>query len=253
MTPSAPSSAHEKREFATELKFLVDPAKAEEVRTWARETLIADPHASGPHGDLYQISSLYFDTSDFAVFQRRGWLRHSKFRIRRYNGAVVFFERKLKVGGQVSKRRSAISLPQFAQVHELPAEAAWFRRRTDGRQLRAVCQIDYQRTARVLLTPSGPIRLTLDEGICAARLADVGFHDRIGGAPLTDRVVLELKFRRDLPLMFRELVARFGLNPQPFSKYRTAIRALGLAPGVVVPAAAHPAPAAEKTIACQTS
>jgi hypothetical protein len=253
MTPSASSSAGEKREFATELKFLVDAARAEEVRAWARECLIADPHASGPHGDHYQISSLYFDTADFAVFHRRDWLRHSKFRIRRYNGSVVFLERKLKVPSGVSKRRSVLTLPQFAQVQELPAEASWFRQRTTGRQLRAVCQIDYHRTARVLLTPAGPIRLTLDEGIRAARLADVGFHDRIGGAPLTDRVVLELKFRRDLPLLFRELVARFALNPQPFSKYRTAIRALGLVPGAAAPTASHPAPVVEKNSACQNS
>src|SRR4051812_34695287 len=62
MTPSAPSFAHEKREFATELKFLLDPATADAVRTWAREHLVADPHATGPHGDNYQISSLYYDT-----------------------------------------------------------------------------------------------------------------------------------------------------------------------------------------------
>jgi hypothetical protein len=249
MTPSAPSFAHEKREFATELKFLLDPATAEQVRTWARQHLVADPHAAGPHGDDYAISSLYFDTTDFAVFHRRGWLRHSKFRIRRYNGNVVFLERKLKVAGRVSKRRSALTLPQFAQLPAFPTDASWFQRRTDGRRLHAVCQIDYLRTARVLITPVGPIRVTLDEAIGAAPLAAVGFHEQPAHLRITDRVVLELKFRRDLPVLFRDLVGQFGLNPQPFSKYRTAVRALGLVPEV----AASPLSDAAQRLACRTS
>jgi hypothetical protein len=253
MTPSAPS-AHEKREFATELKFLLDPVVAERVRAWMREQLVADPHGTGPHRDGYHIASLYFDTPDLAVFHRRDWLRHSKFRIRRYNDEIVFLERKLKIRGRVSKRRSALTLAQFAQLHELSGDVLWFRRRTVGRRLQPVCQIDYQRTARVLVTPVGPIRVTLDEAISAAPVSGISFHPRAPGRPLTDRVVLELKFRRELPVLFRDMVGRFTLNPQPFSKYRTAMQALGLASDGATTESSPTPPSADKTsTACRTS
>jgi inorganic triphosphatase YgiF len=250
MSPST-VSAHEKREFASELKFLVDAATAERVRAWAREHLAADPNAGGAAGDTYHVTSLYFDTPDFAIFHRRGWMQHSKFRIRNYSGGIVFLERKLKVSGRVTKRRTLLTPQEFAQLDRLPANALWFAQKTAARRLRPVCQIDYRRTARVTMTPAGPIRLTLDEAICAVPASEQRFSERPPLPPLTDRIVLELKFRRDLPFLFRELVSRFTLNPQSFSKYRTAVQALGL----VSPAelAALPQPAPQKVLACRSS
>jgi hypothetical protein len=238
MSPSA-LAAHERREFASEIKFLIDPATAVRVREWARQHLAADPNASGPTGDTYHVTSLYFDTPDFSVFHRRGWLRYSKFRIRRYGTSTIFLERKLKVSGRVAKRRTAITATELAHLEQpLLAQAwpgAWFRHKTGARQLRPVCQIDYQRTARVLATPSGPIRLTLDEAICAMPIRDQRFQERTHSNALTDRVVLELKFRRDLPVLFRELAGQFALTPHPFSKYRTAVQSLGLVPDLQNP------------------
>lgn len=250
MTPSAPTG-QEKREFATELKFLLEPTVAERVRAWMREHLVADPHGSGPHGDAYQIASLYFDTPGFDVFHRRGWVRRSKFRVRRYNREIVFLERKLKVDGRVSKRRSMLTLPQFAQLADLTGDVLWFKRRTAGRRLGPVCQIDYLRTARVLVTSLGPIRVTLDEAIRPAPATTLGFHEQAAGPLLTERVVLELKFRRDLPVLFRDLVGRFGLNPQPFSKYRSAVQALGLVAGDA--RIAPPLPLPTPIASCPTS
>ncbi|MEO6246394.1 MAG: VTC domain-containing protein, partial [Opitutaceae bacterium] len=92
-----------------------------------------------------------------------------------------------------------------------------------------ICQISYQRTARVQMTEAGPIRLTLDTDISAVSVHAVSFDDAGTGTTVAERVVLELKFRRFMPALFRELVADFALSPKPFSKYRTALPALGLA------------------------
>ncbi len=239
MSPSA-VAAHEKREFASEIKFILDPATAARVRAWARERLVADPNAQGAAGDTYTVASLYLDTPTLDVFHRRGGHRHSKFRVRRYGGTTLFFERKLKVRGLLAKRRTPVTAADVVHLASAPfaanSPALWFQQKLAARQLRPHCQIDYDRTARVLMTPAGPIRLTLDEGIRARPATDLQFQDAVAPIPVTDRVVLELKYRRTFPALFRELVETFALNPQPFSKYRAALPVLGLAPA--------PAPAA---------
>jgi hypothetical protein len=247
MSPSAPTG-QEKREFASEIKFLIDPAVAERVRAWVRERLVPDPNA---RGDTYCVTSLYFDTPDFSIFHRTGRFQHSKFRIRRYDSATLFLERKLKISGQVAKRRTLISPDEFNRLTQPVAgwSGGWFLEKAGARGLRPVCQVDYTRTARVLLTPTGPIRVTLDEGMRALPVQEMRFHDAAQGKLLTDRVILELKYRRELPFLFRELVTFFGLNPVPSSKYRSAVQTLGLVP-TTKPAAIS---ASTPILACRTS
>jgi hypothetical protein len=236
MSPSVQSHL-EKKEFASELKFLLDPMQAELVRAWARERLVPDPNAGGQAaGDTYAITSLYLDNAAFDVFHRRRRMHLSKYRVRRYGGpdGSVFLERKLKTRGRLAKRRCPLPVEEIALVAApaVPAEWAgrWFHARVAARRLEPVCEISYHRLARVLLTPGGPIRLTMDTGLRARPAAGLVFQDDGGGMALaSERVVLELKYRRELPALFRELVARFQLSPQPFSKYRTAVTALGLA------------------------
>ena len=251
MSPSA-LVAQEKREFASEIKFLLDPVTAARIRTWARERLVADPNASGHMGDTYDVTSLYFDTPALDVFHRRGHHSHSKFRVRRYGGGQIFFERKLKIRGRLAKRRTPVTPADLARLSG-PASAAewpgqWFEQKVAGRRLQPLCQISYERTARVLMTEAGPIRLTLDEAIRAVPVSTIQFHDSSVAASVTNRVVLELKYRRFLPALFRELVAQFALNPQPFSKYRTAMPVLGLAADSTIPPALR-----ENLRSCQTS
>ena len=62
----------ESRAFVQEMKFLVSPEQAEGIREWARARLAPDAHASGAAGDEYRVTSLYLDTEDMAVFERRG-------------------------------------------------------------------------------------------------------------------------------------------------------------------------------------
>lgn len=250
MSPSD-LAAHEKREFASELKFLVDPGAAAAVREWARSRLVADPNAQGFAGDTYEVTSLYFDTPELDVFHRQGLHRHSKFRIRRYGSGSMFFERKLKIRGRLAKRRTPISLADvvgLASGLSGSSDGFWFHQKISARRLQPQCQITYQRTARVLMSSSGPIRMTLDDGVVAKTAREIGFDDTRPSVAVTDRVILELKFRRDLPALFRELVATFGLNPVSFSKYRAAVPLIGLLPESVVPVLGDP-----KISQCQSS
>ncbi|MEQ1580470.1 MAG: polyphosphate polymerase domain-containing protein [Steroidobacteraceae bacterium] len=237
------SGTVERREFASEIKFLIPPDRVESVRAWARVHLQPDPNGSGPDHDTYGITSLYFDTSHFDVFHGSGSFGRSKYRVRRYNGnETVFLERKTKTRTWVSKRRSLVGVETMPLLKDASATGDWpgfwFHRRLLGRQLHPVCQISYLRTARVGMAEGHPIRLTLDRDLRASARGAHAFDDRNTGTPLLDQKwILELKYRHALPAIFKRLITELAPAPQRVSKYRLAVTALGLA--VPTPASAQ--------------
>jgi hypothetical protein len=232
MSPS--TDLRENREFAAELKFVVNPPLAEQIRDWARSCLAPDPNAGGASSDGYQITSLYFDTDNFDVFHRNGSFGRSKYRIRRYGPSeVAFLERKLKTRGLVTKRRSAVKIEELHRLtNSDPARGwtgYWYHQRLLARRLRPICQITYRRTARVSMTDYGPIRLTLDDDIRTLPLSDLAFNGTDEGKLLSEKqVIMELKYRLEMPALFKRMVETFALSSQPMSKYRLAVVALGL-------------------------
>lgn len=224
----------ERREFAYENKFLVSPEQAVAIQLWARAHLAADTHGSGEAGDLYRVSSLYFDTAHHDVYRRNGSYGRSKFRIRRYgDSAHVFLERKTKTKALVSKRRSLVNIEELKRMQSSAPDknrpSFWFHRRLLVRGLQPVCRISYLRTARIGFSEQGPCRLTLDRELGAQGVAAISYTEAGSAAPLMDnRWILELKYRYTLPTVFRRLLAEFAPVPQPISKYRLAIEALGL-------------------------
>jgi len=225
----------ESREFASEIKFQVPDFAGQTILEWARDRLSPDPNASNDgQNDGYQITSVYFDTEEYDVYHRNGSFGRSKYRIRRYGPSkTVFLERKLKTRGLVSKRRASVSVDELARLQSTDPEADWpgfwYHQRLLARRLRPICQIGYQRIARVALTPQGPIRLTIDRCIQAVPLSLVQFNDTGSGITLSeDQVVVELKFRMSMPALFKEFVEKLALTPKRISKYRLAVVALGL-------------------------
>ena len=61
--------------------------------------------------------------------------------------------------------------------------------------------------ARAALVSTGPIRLTLDERLRVCRTGECAFGDEGGGLWFLEQsMILELKFRSEVPALFRELV-----------------------------------------------
>ncbi len=230
----APANSRERREFASELKFLIPPDKVDAVRAWARTFLEADPHGTGSDGDTYQVTSLYFDTQRFDVFHGNGSFGRSKYRVRRYNGDdVVFLERKTKTNTWVSKRRSPVRIDLLPLLEEAEPDSLWsgfwFHRRLLGRQLNPVCQINYLRTARVGMAEGLPVRMTLDRELKATAIANQCYDDTSTGTPLMEQGwIMELKYRDALPALFKRLITELAPPPKRVSKYRLAVNALGL-------------------------
>src|SRR5439155_13777740 len=156
-----------------------------------------------------------------------------------------------KTRGLVSKRRSIVKISDLERLTDPQPDCHWigywYAQRLLARRLRPLCQIAYHRTARVAMTSYGPIRLTLDEDIRALALGGLDFNNvERGTLLLEDQVILELKYRFDMPLLFKLLVEEFALEPQPLSKYRLAVGALGFvkSPSIDFPADGHLGPPA---------
>jgi hypothetical protein len=187
-------------ERAFEIKFIVNIATAAAVRNWARHRLEADPHGSGPHGDEYLTTSLYFDTGDLAVFRQRGSYARSKYRIRRYGGNdSVFLERKMRTRKVLSKRRTHVPCEEIEKLAGSAVDPRW-----EGAWL------------------------TVDDDLRAQPAAGLIFKPGCGKAVLPDQAIVELKFRAAMPALFRQLIAEFAIEPLRISKYRTSAVALGL-------------------------
>lgn len=226
--------AHETRRGATEVKFRLEPDRADRVRAWAREHLAPDPHGGGPDGDAYRSTTLYLDTPALDVYHRRGSHGRAKFRVRRYDGAAVaFLERKLRRPRLLVKWRTPVPLETLdalaAGALAPHASGAWFARRTACRGLAPACLVRYTRLARLGATEGAPVRLTLDDDLRTWPIdrwsLDTGVGDD-GLAASPGRHILELKYRGRLPALFRRLVQDLALTPDVVSKYRLATEAL---------------------------
>ena len=236
MTPwpldlSSGITSREMRVRATELKFLLSPDVANDVRVWARAWLDADPNGSGPAADEYRTTSLYFDTRTFDVFHRRGSFGRAKYRVRRYGRErAVFLERKLRTSSLLAKRRTSIDVGELESLERNAVShgwsGAWFHGRLLARRLRPLVQVSYRRTARVGQLEYGPARLTLDDELRAVPVDGLGFRQEAGSEALPDRVILEMKYRTAMPAMFKQLIEEFSIVPARVSKYRLALEAV---------------------------
>jgi hypothetical protein len=81
--------------------------------------------------------------------------------------------------------------------------------------------------ARGATSDGHAIRLTLDHDLRVQPVArhEFGKGDGIAAAP--NLFILELKYQGTSPSLFRHLAEEFALTPQPASKYRLGLTALG--------------------------
>lgn len=230
------ADTREARAAACEIKFVIEDRLAPRVTEWAQTHLQPDPHGGGAFRDEYRISTLYFDTRRFDVFHRNGSFGRAKYRVRRYGDSeTVFFERKLRKPGLLIKRRTRDDIETLDRLDDRLIDpgwgAHWFQRRLLLRNLRPVCQITYQRTARLAETSEGLVRLTLDSGLRVSPIESPRFEAASGEEFLEGRRVLELKYQSRVPALFRRLIEEFALVPETASKYRLGMAATGCTRG----------------------
>lgn len=235
-TPMAVAvNSRETREFAREIKFLVGESLAPGLVEWARVNLARDAFGSGLLGDEYTTTSLYYETPDFDVYHRRGSYGRSKFRVRRYGGSeIVFLERKFRTNRLLAKRRTTVPIGDLEYLAAATPEpnwpGYWFHRRVLLRRLDPLIQMSYDRIARVGMAGARPIRMTVDTNLRVLPMPDRALIPGVGFPLIHGHCIVELKYRVELPALFKQLVETFKIESSAVSKYRLGLAVLDYAP-----------------------
>jgi hypothetical protein len=106
------------------------------------------------------------------------------------------------------------------------------------RRLNPLIQMSYDRTARVGTARVGTMRMTIDSNLRVLPMPDRAFIPGVGFPLIEGHCIVELKYRAEVPALFKQLVETFKLAPSPLSKYRIGLGVLDYAPLNAGPSAA---------------
>ena len=199
-----------------EEKYLIDYRQYAILKELAMKVLTPDTH--GKSGS-YVITSLYYDdTMDTALLEKQDGLpRHTKFRLRTYDGREDFIrlERKVKEGIITQKQSARIEKTQLPFLGYPQWDTAGF---TGGAcdlvaqmiagGMRPVITVRYRRDAFTF--PGTDLRLTFDTNLEALPpVAEALFQTSSVGIPVLDEnsVIMEIKYGTYVPAFVRQLTA----------------------------------------------
>ena len=194
-----------------EEKYLIDYRQYATLKNRALEILTPDIH-----GGSYVITSLYYDDLlDTALLEKQdGLARHTKFRIRTYNGAdsQIKLERKVKEGILTQKQSAIITREQIALLGHTadgfdgPARDLAIQMVSAG--LRPSITVRYRRDA--FFFPGMDLRLTFDTNLeILPPMTESLFEMDMPAIPALDKntVVMEIKYGSYLPSFVRNMTA----------------------------------------------
>jgi len=232
-----------KKQNRFEFKYVMTKQKAQLIERYLDRVGIKRD-AQGENG-AYIVVSLYCDTpyrEDY--YDKLSGLAHRrKLRFRIYDETFVgappqvWLEVKEKHDMTIQKQRVAIAGNEWSQIFSNKTAGtanvvAWLQMKAPAfaylfaqKNYRPQVIVQYRRKAYVGEF-TAPFRLTFDDDIVACRWREF----QQSGAPFTsvlrEKVVMEVKFRDALPWWFGDIVYRFQLSRQAFSKYTYAVDAL---------------------------
>lgn len=194
-----------------EEKYLIDYRQYALLRNKAMEVLTPDIH-----GGSYTITSLYYDDRlDTALLEKQdGLRRHTKFRVRTYDGSgdTINLERKVKQGILTEKQTASITREQIALLgwqtdgFDGPAKDLAIQMLATG--LRPAITVQYRRDA--FFFQGTDLRLTFDTNLRILHPTTESLFDTdVSGIPVLDQntVIMEIKYGSCLPAFIRNLTA----------------------------------------------
>ena len=213
-----------------ELKYFINPAELEALRSRLRPALEMDAHCV--NGRPYAIRSLYFDDIDDSAFydKQAGVMHRDKYRIRiyRHSDQEIFLERKRKMGDLIQK--SSVQITRRLCEQLIAGDPAGLYRSNNPllqdmyvqmrtRLLRAKVLVDYAREA--YLHPAEETRVTFDLNLRTGLHSVDLFDPRVPTVcPLDENVqILEVKFNNYLPDHVAGLLSGMQAERSAVSKY----------------------------------
>ena len=168
------------------------------------------------HGGSYTIASLYYDDLlDTALLEKRdGLRRHTKFRVRTYDGScdLIKLERKVKQGILTEKHTASITREQIALLgwqtdgFDGPAKDLAIQMLATG--LRPAITVQYRRDA--FFFQGTDLRVTFDTDLrILPPSVESLFSKNTPGIPVLNKntVIMEIKYGSYLPAFIRNLTA----------------------------------------------
>lgn len=213
-----------------EFKYIINEELANIIKKEAGDRLVSDVFGEGDTG-TYIISSLYFDNDNLELYHQT--YNRDNFRIKlrlRVYGETnspesnSFFETKSKLCGESVKIRCPGTLGDSLALAEGKREPS-----TRGEvdivnfisrmRLKPIAVVSYERDA--FLDPLKPrLRITFDKKL-RIRMDDLDLtHGTYGTPVMTDGfVVLEVKNDENIPKWLCDILAKYKLMNQSYSKY----------------------------------
>lgn len=196
-----------------EEKYLIDYRQYALLKARAAEILTADTH--GEQGS-YLITSLYYDDpKDTALLEKQDGLeRHTKFRLRTYDGSenLIKLERKVKEGILTQKQTACVTREQLSllglQTDCFNGAAFDLAAQMAAAGLRPSITVRYRRDA--FFFQGTDLRLTFDADLEALPAVEEALFDpKAVGIPVLDKnsVIMEIKYGKYLPDFIRRLTA----------------------------------------------
>ncbi|XMB87194.1 polyphosphate polymerase domain-containing protein [Mycoplasmatota bacterium WC44] len=218
-----------KSEYRYEYKYIVDERKNILLTNHINELMKVDDNIKS--GNKYHTRSLYFDDIEnsayFSVLS--GEYKRTKYRIRIYNwnDNEIYLEEKNKEGEFVYKNRSLISLEEYNKIIKgdisfLLKKCEMCRRfyiKLRNELLKPRIIIDYYRKP-FYLTHSD-LRITFDFDITVIMFKNNFFNKDSRGFRISEpnTSILEVKYKKFLPTVFRKLFSGFDISRTNYSKY----------------------------------
>lgn len=194
-----------------EEKYLIDYRQYALLKSRALELLTPDTHSGS-----YCVTSLYYDDlTDTALLEKQdGLARHTKFRIRTYDGGddTIKLERKVKEGILTQKQTAPITREQIAllgvQTAGFDGQAKDLATQILASALQPAITVQYRRDA--FFFQGTDLRLTFDTDLrILPPVADSLFDTVSVGIPVLNQntVIMEIKYGGYLPSFVRSLTA----------------------------------------------
>lgn len=242
------SHSHQLQFQRFELKYVVPPETALQVRDFVQSYLEPDEHARDSQDGSYAIHSLYLDSDRLSFFWHtvNGDRNRLKLRVRFYDDAPqspVFFEIKRREGDVIRKQRAAIRRENAASllVGQLPhaddllrpgnhssAGLQEFCRLMQQFGARPTARVSYLREAWVSPDSDG-LRVTVDRHVRCWPQTDAALSAKVlpGDYVFGINPVIEIKFTCRYPDWLRDMVHALGMTRGSAAKYVDGIQVLG--------------------------
>jgi SPX domain protein involved in polyphosphate accumulation len=220
-----------------ELKYRLNYFQYYKIRNTIQPYMVKDTFTKGSNSNKYLVRSLYFDTYDYRAYYEKlnGNSERVKFRLRSYHKdfnerSFIRVELKIRQGNRVIKRSVFVPIVEY---QHFMANRHWqeikdpitneFERNLLREDLRPVVLIEYDREGYQTRLNSN-LRITFDHHIRSVHAKSLFPTQSFFQMHYPKNVILEIKFKDNLPLWLEKLVRNQGLKFIANSKYTQGLQ-----------------------------